>query len=192
MNDRFTLCSRLAKAADANDAEEVFVAAGNLRAVHGIEAVREVFRFMHLFRGFPAMVRALGQAREVLSDAPPCPTSINCDHNTGQEFFEHLYGGDSKHVLPQLEKLDPLLSTWVIDHAYGRVLNREQFPLSERERLAVLLLSAGECWHQWMSHVRICLRIGVSRELLIKDTQELAWPAAARAHALNKLKELDD
>jgi len=194
---RFSQCARLAAAADANDQERIAACAAQLASDHDSEIVREVFRFMHLFRGFPAMVRALDAAKDCLQQAPEneslkTPEEVAVNHQNGLDFFEQLYGEDAAHVLPYLHELDPQLSAWVLDYAYGRVMCRELLPLEERERLAVLLLAAGECWSQWESHVRICLRLDVPISTLRADALDHGWPHNCSTLATTKLGTIDE
>lgn len=186
---RFAGMVELAAAVDRGDDHATAAAAAALAACAGAGAVRETLRFLHLFRGFPRVVRAFNAAAPALAScadaaagtgAPACPPAAA----PGEELFRALYGADADRVLPHLRQLDPLLAAWILDHAYGRVIARDALPLPERERLAVLLLAADGCWKQWESHARICLRLGVPLATLAADLDRADWPSpAARAHA---------
>ncbi len=196
--DRFARLVALAAAVDRRDDEAIRAAAAELLREDGAEAVRELLRQVHLFRGFPRVVHALGVVAGLLpatdpADAAPDPADAGgtCGLR-GEALFRELYGPDADRVLPHLRRLDPVFSAWVLDHAYGRVMQREVLPLVERERLAVLLLASDACWKQWESHARICLRLGVPRTTLEADLEGAAWLNADQlARARGGLDGLD-
>lgn len=147
----------------------------------GAAALREALRQASLFAGFPRVVRTLGLLAPLLPPAPPPPLDPPPPPGTGHRLFQRLYGPDAGRVLARLRALDPVLASWILEHAYGTVLARPGLTLEERERLAVLLLAAAGCWDQWTSHVRNALRLGVSEDRLDADLDLVSgWPPAAR------------
>ena len=178
--DRFGRIVALAAAVDRRQDAAIRQAAAELLEHEGPEAVRELLRQIHLFRGFPRVVHALNlvapllEARGTGTEAPPPDAGQACGVK-GEQFFRQLYGEDADKVLPHLRRLDPVFSAWVLDHAYGRVMQRKLLPLAERERLAVLLLAADGCWQQWQSHARICLRLGTTADTLVDDAGRSGW-----------------
>ncbi|MBC8328518.1 MAG: carboxymuconolactone decarboxylase family protein [Planctomycetes bacterium] len=182
--DRFDRIVALAAAVDRRQDAAIGAAAAALVAHEGPEAVRELLRQVHLFRGFPRVVHALNVVAPLLpaadaadaADGPdPAPEAGKACGVAGEALFRDLYGEDADKVLPHLRRLDPVFSAWVLDHAYGRVMQRQVLPLAERERLAVLLLAADGCWQQWRSHARICRRLGIPTRTLAEDAGRSGW-----------------
>ncbi len=177
--DRFARILALAAAIDRRQDDAIRAAALELLRQDGPEVVREILRQIHLFRGFPRVVHALNLVAPELPAADPEERTPPDPGQTcglqGEELFRELYGDDADKVLPHLRRLDPVFSAWVLDHAYGRVMRRETLPLEERERLAVLLLASDDCWKQWQSHARICLRLGVPAGQLEADLEQVEW-----------------
>ncbi|HJM39855.1 MAG TPA: hypothetical protein QGG59_07035 [Planctomycetota bacterium] len=189
--EQFAAYAQLCAAADSGIEKEIQGAGKKLFELSTAEHVREVLRFMHLFRGFPSMVRALSALGSILDDelSPETPHHPTC-RNTGEAFFRELYGDDANLVLPFLDQLDATLASWLRDHAYGRVMNRSLIPLEHRERLAILLLAADQCWKQWESHARICLRLSIPLNQLGMDADNLAWPHETRSELKRRIQQL--
>lgn len=160
--------------------EEEFVSAAE-SFLQGQEAQREVLqdllRLCHLFYGFPRIVRALTLVSQQLGlPATPSEVRIPKDpHTKGEEGFREVYGRDADPVLAHLERVDPQFRTWVLGHAYGTVFATTSLSLEERERLSVMALVATGCWQQARSHMRACLRHGVSLEALLQDLVCVEW-----------------
>jgi len=193
---RLARCAALYAAADRRDDHALRQAAESLRKLDGPGMPRELLRYFHLFRGFPAALRALERlGPEALGPAPAEPEGAarNPDRERGERVFRRLYGSDADTVLPHLRKLDPSLSAWVLDHAYGRVMPSSRLSRELRERLAVLLLAADACWKQCDSHLRICLRLGIANATLRADAFRVpGWPSPSRARRLRqRIQELD-
>ena len=171
---RFSLVVRFAGAALHGDPARQRRAAEDLLNREGAEVVREVLRQVHLFAGFPAMVHTLNIIGPLLP-APAAEPEQEAAAEPGEAFFRSLYQEDADAVLGHLRRLDPVLTRWILSHAYGRVMQREVLPLPERERLAVLLLASAGCWKQWESHARICRRLGVPSRTLLEDALHCDW-----------------
>ncbi len=186
MNARFADIARFAAAAQRCDERAWPEEARRFAAEHGSAFAREVLRTLSLFFGFPPVLRALDLAADTLAArgaADPVPRTIS-----GAEAFAEVYGSDAAPVLARLGELDPQLRCWVIEHAYGRAYAGPLLDLQERERLAVLALAATHCWKQCDSHLRACLRLGVSLETLCKDASAGDWlPNDARATLLARI-----
>ena len=190
MEDRIPRLAELAAAAVAGETGRLRQAAQSVRENDGDEAMREVLRMLHLFYGFPTVVRAFGQLDDAGAPRADEPEfAAPSDAPAGHACFEELYGEDSGPVRQRLVELDGYLAAWILDHAYGRVLNRPVLTLAERERIAVLALAATGCWMQWESHVRNAARLGVEAAALAGDVECVDWLSAdARERALRSLK----
>jgi 4-carboxymuconolactone decarboxylase len=125
----------------------------------------------HLLGGFPRAIegilelgKALQQAGRSWPDEQPLsPSSRSKDHASGRQLFAEIYGKQAEPVLQKLRDNLPGFETWVLEHAYGRVLSRPGLDSWERELLAVAALVVLRCPAQLVSHVRGALRCGASR-----------------------------
>lgn len=141
------------------------------------EVVQDLLRVCHLFYGFPRIVRALTLISQQLG-LPTTPSKVCMKEDAlgaGEDVFREVYGRDADPVLAHLERVDPQFRAWVLRHAYGTSFATTSLSLEERERLSVLALVATGCWQQARSHMRACLRHGVSLEALIQDLSVVEW-----------------
>ncbi|MFQ5749163.1 MAG: carboxymuconolactone decarboxylase family protein [Planctomycetota bacterium] len=199
MKNRFPRLARLAAAAWKGDPDELARAARSCLDKEGPRAVREVLLQLHLFGGFPRMVRALTLLASIPPPQEPAGGPPDAggqpddgDQGMGLILFRRLYGNDADAVLEHLRNLDPALPAWILGHAYGRVLSRPGLPVEDRERLALLALAATGCWKQWGSHARIARRLGIPAALLAEDLDRTDWlTSGQRAKARSALSSGD-
>ncbi len=154
--------------------EQAYLA--GLRAGVGPESATEVARMAHLFSGFPRAIQglqALARAREAWTaeagaaarDLPEDEESgrtREMDRRRGRELFLSIYGEQTERVLGALGTSLPGFDTWILEHAYGRVLSRPGLEPKLRELLAVAALAVLGCPHQLVSHARGALRLGAT------------------------------
>lgn len=191
----------VAAAFDSGDRAHMHEAAIQLAAADGKECVHEVLRFLHLFYGFPRLVRAwnaLPPELRASTSADASATSASTDafdqaakldlNAAGEAAFQDLYHDRADRVLSHLHTLDPLSATWVLEHAYARVMSRPQLATPIQERIAAMALANTHCWQQWRSHVDIALRLGVPSDVLRADLTAVDWlDDATRSRALELL-----
>ncbi|MCP4094234.1 MAG: carboxymuconolactone decarboxylase family protein [Planctomycetes bacterium] len=137
--------------------------------------MQDVLRLCHLFCGFPKVVRALNLVCHEFGFAEEQDLINHGGNATGEEMFTEVYGTDTEPVLAHLQRVDPTFLSWVVEHAYGTTFNATDLSLEERERLSVVALAASGCWQQARSHIRACLRHGVSLEDLLADLERVEW-----------------
>jgi hypothetical protein len=177
---------KFAAATESGEKTAIQVASKNLSA----DDIRELGRLLHLFFGFPKVLRAfsfltLGESKE-----PPPPLSRQ-PQQPGVDFFHKIYGNKAPRVLEHLENKDPFLHAWIMDHAYGRVLCRDYFSLQIRLRLMLLCLAKLDCWDQWESHARNALAFPIGVEKVIGDLGMGHWlDEQQQHHASQRLREL--
>ena len=169
----------VAAAFDLGDRQLMHDAAIALAKAEGAECVHEVLRFLHLFYGFPRLVRAwnalppelrAGTAEDVFDQAAQQDLAA-----AGEKAFHDLYHDRAERVLGHLRMLDPLSAEWVLQHAYARVMSRPHLPTPIQERIAAMALANTHCWQQWRSHVDIALRLGVSNQTMRNDLNAVPW-----------------
>ncbi|MCH2102226.1 MAG: carboxymuconolactone decarboxylase family protein [Planctomycetes bacterium] len=172
MSDPLHAAFALAAAVQASDTEAMCAAAKLIEEQYGAGSCRETLRQLHLYFGFPRIVQALNACAPALAEpdegdqSTPSPTEPRA---IGEAVFRELYAEDADKVLAHLEKLDPTIRAWILEHAYARVLVRPRFSVAEKERIAIACLAATRCWKQWESHHKIARRNGVLVEQLLQD-----------------------
>lgn len=172
----FLCIGRFAAAITHGSQKEIQEAAQEILRQHPPDLLREVLWQCHLFAGFPKVIRAVNSLHtKGLWSKTEGIAPHAADREAGKRMFRSLYGEDSDRVLGHLEGLSPDLAQWILDHAYGRIMNRPGFEPDYRERLAVLALANCECWSQWESHVRNCARLGIPKSVLLEDMQDISW-----------------
>jgi 4-carboxymuconolactone decarboxylase len=145
---------------------------------------------VHLFAGFPRALDAAAAAAPALGPAAEPAVEPEDDHalaverrlhrTRGRALFDRVYGADAPRVHARLHALDPQLTDWVLEDAYGRVLARPELAPSERERLAAVLLAAQGLRNQLAGHVRGALRCGATAAA-VEASLEAASPWIAPA-----------
>jgi 4-carboxymuconolactone decarboxylase len=157
----------LAAAAASGDARLV-ASETSAALAEGVEpaAIEETLLQIVPYAGFPRALAAFAAARPVLGPAPPPAPEGTAEGRParGREAFETVYADASDRVRRGLETLHPLLPTWTVEEAYGRVLSRPGLATLERELLAVSILTAlGGCDEALLGHARAARRLGASR-----------------------------
>lgn len=122
---------------------------------------------VHLFAGVPRTIEAFDNLSEVGGVGEPEPEEVlnELDNPTrGEPMFNTIYGDRSEAVRSHLRGHHPDLCTWVLGHAYGRVLSRPGLEPELREMLAVAALASLGQDRQLASHARGAVRCGASPE----------------------------
>lgn len=134
------------------------------------QSLAEVARMAHLIGGIPRAIEGLRCFGIALKNAgitvPAEASEADRDGHAerGLELFRQIYAAQAEPVLDSLDAILPGYRSWIIEHAYGRVLSRPQLPARERELLAVAALSAMRCPNQLKSHARGALHLGAKPE----------------------------
>lgn len=126
---------------------------------------REAVLQVHLFAGFPRQV----EAYEVLSQVGGLGTLEPDEHlaepdliERGQELFAQIYGKNAGAVEARLHAHHEDFGSWIVGHAYGRVLSRPGLAANRRELLAVGALAATGQVRQLASHARGAIHCGAT------------------------------
>jgi 4-carboxymuconolactone decarboxylase len=146
------------------------------------EAVEETLLQIVPYAGFPRALAAFGAAREVLGAAPSPAEErpATSSPEAGRAAFEAVYDASADRVRRGLAALHPLLPSWTIEFAYGRVLSRPVLPILARELLAVSILGAlGSCDDALVGHARAAGRLGASDEDLLAAVGAIPSSAGA-------------
>ena len=147
-------------------------------------AWREAVLQTHLFCGFPRLVQAYGvfDAEGGLGDPEPDEYELEGDTSArGATLFDEIYSTAADKMRSRLDEFRPDFSTWIQEHAYGRVLSRPGLEPALRELLSVCVLVAMDQPAQFESHARGALRLGATQEELQRALDVVA-ALAPNAH----------
>jgi alkylhydroperoxidase/carboxymuconolactone decarboxylase family protein YurZ len=138
---------------------------------------REAALQAHLFAGLPRLVEACGVLCEEGGLGIPEPGEADYagdDFDAGQDLFRRIYGDGAPRVRAGLAAAHPVLESWILGHAYGRVLARPGLAPDKRELCAVVCLACLGQDRQLASHVRGGLRCGATPEELRASVEAVA------------------
>ena len=114
------------------------------------------------YSGFPAAVEALGWLREQHPDGACRPAA----REHAESFFSQVYGDGEAKVRASLLKRHPDLEGWIIDFAYGTVMESSWLSAEVIEALAVASLIGQGRLRPLHSHLRGALRTGFTQQSL--------------------------
>lgn len=163
--------ARLFTAICLGDFDEVRAIRRDAPANEPDRAWREAVLQTHLFCGFPRLVQAYGvfDAEGGLGDPEPDEYELEGDTRVrGAALFDEIYSTAADKMRSRLDEFRPDFSTWIQEHAYGRVLSRPGLEPALRELLSVCVLAAMDQPAQFESHARGALRLGATSEDLFK------------------------
>ena len=142
-------------------------------------AWREAVLQTHLFCGFPRVVEALAVLEDEGGLGAPEPPEVLDDEERlrrGRALFGRIYADRAGELERALERRLPEFASWILGHAYGRVLGRPGLDPGTRELLAVVCLAVQRNQdRQLAGHLRGALRCGASPAAL-RATFELVQP----------------
>ncbi len=132
------------------------------------------------YSGFPAAVEALGWLREQHPDG----ASRLAAQEHEDSFFAQVYGEGEAKVRASLQDRHPDLERWIIDFAYGTVMESSWFSSATIEALAVASLIGQGRLRPLHSHLRGALRTGHTQATLsslLEALQDVADAEVLRA-----------
>jgi alkylhydroperoxidase/carboxymuconolactone decarboxylase family protein YurZ len=135
------------------------------------------------YSGFPAAVESLGWLRELHPDADSYPRNAT---KQPESFFQKIYGESEKKIRSSLRDRHEDLERWIIEFAYGTVMESSWLSSDAIEALAVSSLIGQARLRPLHSHLRGALRTGHTRKsltLLLDSLQKVAHPEVLRAAA---------
>lgn len=159
---------RISAAVTALSAERVRgVLAEAVGAVQPV-AIEELLLQLHLFVGFPRVLNAFAEWRELSGVAGPdkdvesgAPGQELQDWTArGDETCRAVYGLRYEPLRANVRALHPALDEWMVRDGYGRVLGRPGLPLRVRELCVVAACAASEQMPQLRSHLYGSLNCG--------------------------------
>jgi len=145
-------------------------------------AWRETVLQVHVFAGFPRAVEAYAvlAAAGGLGKLDDDEVRNEPDKaERGLALFERIYEPHADAVRRILRNGHPDFESWILGHAYGRLLSRPGLSPDRRELLAVAALTVLGQERQLASHARGSLRCGATRKELLgvlEAIEDLAEP----------------
>jgi len=194
-DEKATRLARLFTAICLGNFDEVRAIRRDAPANEPDRAWREAVLQTHLFCGFPRLVQAYGvfDAEGGLGEPEPEEYELEADTGArGAALFDEIYASAAGKMRARLDGFRPDFSTWVLEHAYGRVLSRPGLDPALRELLSVCILAAMDQPAQFESHARGALRLGATQEDLHRALDVAAeWaPIAHIEKARSSVREL--
>lgn len=123
---------------------------------------RETILMVHVFAGIPRGVESYGVLAEVGGLGAIEPDELHEPAGGGPELFARIYAAGAQDVRDLLARHHPLFARYVLEHAYGRVLNRAGLSADRRELLACAALAVLGQERQLASHARGAVRCGAT------------------------------
>mmetsp|Transcript_19115 Transcript_19115/g.43847 ORF Transcript_19115/g.43847 Transcript_19115/m.43847 type:complete len:275 (-) Transcript_19115:94-918(-) len=145
----------------------------------GMEAILQ----LNCLVGFPKTINALAAVQKVgVERTPEWQEEHSSEGNffaiRGDEACSKIYGEKYQKLRARMAYLHPLLDTFMVEHAYGRVIGRGGcLPLRMRELCVVSVLSGQDVPMQLASHVQGALNVGATQEevLAVLENSKLIW-----------------
>lgn len=140
-----------------------------------INQIKEVLVHLYAYCGFPRSIRGLQTFMEVLSERQSKGFTDNIGPEAGPLLDEHSKYERGKKVLgeltkkPQLGELTgysafaPVIDTFLKEHLFADIFERDILTHSERELVTISVLSTiGGVEPMLRSHLEICLNVGIT------------------------------
>lgn len=124
----------------------------------------------YLFCGFPAAIESLRIFRSHFKhlNIKGSKYDINRFKTAGKVNCKLIYKKNYKKLIDNMKYLSPDLKDWMIIEGYGKVLGRKGLSLLERELINVSVLCTRFYKNQLHSHLKGCIHLGATKDLLSK------------------------
>jgi 4-carboxymuconolactone decarboxylase len=172
---------------------------GGLEAGLTINQIKEVIVHLYAYCGFPRSIRGLQTFMEVLNErkakgiqdvlgaeASPIQDERS-KYERGREILGKLTGTPQDGPVAGYSSFAPIIDTFLKEHLFADIFERDVLKYSERELVTVSVLSSiGGVEPMLRSHLAICLHVGLSPEQLqqfvsiIKSTTDKKKAKAAQ------------
>lgn len=144
-----------------------------------INQIKEVLVHLYAYCGFPRSIRGLQTFMEVLderkakgiNDVPGAEASPVQDdrskYERGREILGKLTGMPQKDPITGYSAFAPVIDTFLKEHLFADIFERDVLTYSQRELVTISVLSAlGGVEPMLRSHLNICLNVGFTPEQL--------------------------
>lgn len=152
-------------------------------AAHAARAeIEETLLQAHLFVGFPAVLNAFIEWREMTGSEAGARQAPADRPGDGEALCRAVYGDVYERLREHVRRLHPALDVWMVEHGYGRTLSRSALSVDTRELCIVGLLAAAGHERQLRAHLHGALNVGVPPGR-VEAALRLGVRATARARA---------
>mmetsp|Transcript_72037 Transcript_72037/g.192501 ORF Transcript_72037/g.192501 Transcript_72037/m.192501 type:complete len:264 (-) Transcript_72037:330-1121(-) len=142
----------------------------------------EVILQAHNLAGFPRTINAmmkvfeLGISTEGIKEYQEVQ-DIDAWAKDGDKTLKTVYGDVATKMRKNFHHLHPLMESIIVEHIYGRMLSRPVVGLRIREMVTLATVSGQDLPIQTLSHIRGCIRCGVTKEEVdsVIDQTGLVW-----------------
>ena len=148
-----------------------------------INQIKEVLVHLYAYCGFPRSIRGLQTFMEVLDErktkgindktgADASPISQEPDkYERGKKVLVELTKAPQDGALTGYGAFAPVIDTFLKEHLFADIFERDILTYSERELVTISVLSAiGGAEPMLRSHLSICLNVGLTPEQLYEFT----------------------
>jgi len=138
------------------------------------EALYEAILQIHLFAGYPASIEGLNVLHSIYGPIKQSGEDINIDvfEERGTQLCKEIYTTVYDKMMSKMTIISPDLAKWMILDGYGKTLSRSHLDIQYRELINLVILALGQWRHQFISHLRGSLNIGISLEE-IQDSMKI-------------------
>jgi len=152
---------------------------GGLEAGLTVNEIKEVLVHLYAYCGFPRSIRGLQTLMAVLDErkakgindiwgreATPI-TDTRDKYERGKEVLAELTKTPQPDTLTGYSAFAPVIDTFLKEHLFADIFERDVLTYSERELVTVSVISAiGNAEPMLRSHLNICLNVGLTPEQL--------------------------
>ena len=130
------------------------------------EEVYEAILQIHLFAGYPASIEGLNALHSVYGQIvqPGEGIDISLFEQRGEKLCREIYTTVYDKMIQKMNVISPDLARWMILDGYGKTLSRPALHMQYRELINLVILAIGRWTHQFISHLRGSLNIGITMQ----------------------------
>ena len=150
-----------------------------LEAGMTVNEIREILVHLYAYCGFPRSIRGLQTFMEVLekrkakgiydktgNDASPI-NETNNKYDRGKKILEELTKIPQTETLTGYSAFAPVIDSFLKEHLFADIFERDVLTYSERELVTVSVLSTiGDVEPMLRSHLNICMNVGLTPDQL--------------------------
>lgn len=139
------------------------------------EEVYEAILQIHLFAGYPASIEGLNALYLVYGPLHKAKEEYNIElfELRGTQLCKEIYTSVFDKMMSNMTIVSPDLARWMILDGYGKTLSRPSLDIKYRELINLVILAMGQWRHQFISHLRGSLNIGISMEEILDSMSML-------------------
>jgi 4-carboxymuconolactone decarboxylase len=164
----------------------IALAANNLPRVHVLlheaktleishKALYEAILQIHLFAGYPASIEGLNALHSIFGPINQMAEEVNTTlfEKRGISLCKEIYTSVFDKMIQKMTLISPDLAQWMIRDGYGKTLSREGLDIQNRELINLVILALGFWKHQFISHLRGSLNVGLTMEDIFQALETL-------------------